>query len=306
MGAITFGKPPLSKGSGATPSIAINDQLIVVTVHLESGSIVYRVGSANKKSRTLRLNESRPLISGERPTVALNRNQVVCSYGRGDSIFSRAGTDIDAEAGTIQWGPETKIDSGKTPSVALDQDGTALDVHRSESGIGVYCEVGPYDAAKKTINWPGSGSKYDTGELPRVALNGTVACEVHRSETARYDLYYNVGSVNPKNRSCSLGGGNQYYDTRSGGADNGATPAPSVALTNNLIAIEVHDLGNGDSPLAYFFGTVDAKDQKIGWPKSPTPIDVFGSAPSVAVNNGGVVTVAYTAGGVLTYLVGTF
>jgi hypothetical protein len=33
---------------------------------------------------------------------------------------------------------------------------------------------------------------------------------------------------------------------------------------------------------------------------------VFGSAPSVAVNNGGVVAVAYTAGGVLTYLVGTF
>ncbi len=77
-------------------------------------------------------------------------------------------------------------------------------------------------------------------------------------------------------------------------------------MTSNLIAIEVHNSGQGDTELSYFFGSVDPGKEKIGWPETPTPIEVFGSSPSVAANNDDVVVVAYTRGGELTYLVGTF
>jgi hypothetical protein len=54
--AITFGTP-LSQGTGNSPSIAVNDQSIAVSVHVEGGSIVYRFGTVDKKNRTLHLGE---------------------------------------------------------------------------------------------------------------------------------------------------------------------------------------------------------------------------------------------------------
>jgi hypothetical protein len=286
-------------GSGETPSIAINSQSTVVSVHVEKGAIVYRVGRVDKKTRTLKLGASKPLRGGERPTIALNReNLAVCVFEQErKSIFSVIGF-VNPEAGTIGFGQDRNYDSGVTPSVALRDDGNALEVHKSQRADSLYCKVGPFDGAN--ISW-GSSDGGDDGQEPRAALAGDVACEVHRSETSPADLYYNVGSINAEKRSCSLSGGTQYYTIPGGG-----TPSPALALTSNLIAIEVHNEGQGDTALSYFFGSVDAGKERIGWPDKPTAMDVFGSSPSVAANNDDVVVVAYTRGGQLTYLVGTF
>ena len=298
--SITFGTP-IAQGSGEALSAAINNQSIAVSVHVEGDSIFYRVGTVDKKNRTLRLGDNKFLTAGAFPTIAINNNNVVvCVFERNNKdVFSVAGT---IESGTIKFGPETRYDSGKRPGVGITDNGLALEVHMSESGAGVYCRVGPFDRSKRTIKWGGS-SKYDTGQVPQVALSGAAAAEVHRSETSSYNLYYNLGTLGAN--SHSLAGGIQYYDTRNGGGSGDATPSPSIAITSSQIAIEVHDLGEGDSQLSYFFGRVDGKE--IGWPETPTPIqNVFGSAPSVAANNDGVALVAYTRGRVLNYLVGTF
>jgi len=297
--SITFGKP-ISQGTGDSPSIAVNDQLVAVSVHVEGGSIVYRVGSVDKKNRTLQLGDGKHLVAGEYPTVAINNNNVVVC------VFERNGKDVYSVAGqvsgtSIQFGPETRYDDGKRPSVGINDNGTALEVHMSEGGAGVYCRVGPYDQAKRTIKFGGS-SKYDTGQVPKVALNGTAAVEVHRSETANYNLYYNLGMV--EGNSHNLGGGTKYYDVRKGGASDDATPSPSIALTNDQIAIGFQDQGEGDSKLSYFFGRVAGKT--IGWPETPTFLSEFGTAPNVAVNNNGVAVVTYTRNRVINYLVGTF
>jgi len=298
--AITFGKP-LSQGTGDSPSIAVNDQLIAVSVHVEGGSIVYRVGTVDKKNKTLQLGDKRPLAAGAYPFIAINNNNlVVCVFERNnEDVYSVAGT---LNGNSIEFGPEKKYDSGKRPSVGVNDDGRALEVHMSESGAGVYCRVGPFDHSTRTIKFGGS-SKYDTGQVPKVALNGTAAVEVHRSESSTYNLHYNLGTV--QGSSHELEGGILYYDVRKGGASSDATPSPSVALTNNQIAIGFQDQGEGDSQLSYFFGRVSGN--KIGWPETPTPIDkVFGTAPNVAVNNGGVAVVTFTRNRVLQYLVGTF
>jgi hypothetical protein len=298
MGAITFGTP-LTMGSGVNPSIAINNQSIVVTVHVESGAVVYRVGRVNKKTRTLRLSASRPLTRAEQPAIALNnQNLAVCVYERDrKAIFSVAGF-VKPDTDTIGFGQEKMYDSGVTPSVALRDDGNALEVHKSESGKGLYCHTGPF--SNGNINW-GDSDGGDNGQAPAAALAGNVACEVHRSESSPSDLYYNVGTINTQKRSCSLSGGNFYYTV-----PNGSGPSPAVALTSNLIAVEVHDGGGGDTALSYFFGTVNPDKKKITWPDTPTAMNVFGSTPSVAADNDDVVVVAYTRGGQLTYLVGTF
>lgn len=299
---ITFGTP-LSQGSGDAPSIAVNDQSLVVSVHVEMGTVVYRVGRVDKSRRTLSLGPSMTLAAGgTNPTIAINNNNLaVCVFERSDKhIYSVAG-EVFANPGTIDFGPETRYDTGRRPGVAVRDDGTALEVHMSESGAGVYCHTGPFDHSSKTIKWGGS-SKFDTGQVPKVALNGTVACSVHRSETSKYDLYYNVGDVG--NRSHSFADGVQYYDTREGGGSDDSMPSPSIALTNSQIAIGFQDVGEGDSQLSYFLGRVDG--DKIGWPKAPTFIEQFGLAPSVAANNQGVAVVTYTRGGTLTYLAGTF
>jgi len=299
--AITFGTP-LPQGRGEAPSVAVNDQSIVVSVHVEGGSIRYQVGRVDKQSRTLRLGSVKTLGAGEYPSIAINNNNlVVCVFERdGKSVYSVAGP-VDGD--TIRFGTEVRYDSGKRPGVGINDNGSALEVHMSESGgAGVYCRVGPYDRSKGNIIWGGS-SKYDTGQIPKVALDGTGAAEVHRSESSNHDLYYNLGVL--QNRSHNLGGGIQYYDTRKDGGSDDATPAPSVALTSSQIAIEVHDVGEGDSQLSYFFGKVNG--DRIGWPETPTAISkVFGSAPVVAANDNGVVVVTYTRSNVLNYLVGTF
>jgi hypothetical protein len=299
--AITFGKP-LSQGTGDSPSIAVNDQSVAVSVHVEGGSIVYQVGSVDKNSRTLRLADKRPLVAGAYPFIAINNNNlVVCVFERNDKeVYSVAGT---LNGNTIEFGPETKYDSGKRPSVGVNDQGSALEVHMSESGgAGVYCRVGPFDHSSRTIKWGGS-SKYDTGQVPKVALNGTAAAEVHRSGGSKYDLYYNLGTLG--DRSHNLAGGVMYYDVRKGGASDNATPSPSVALTDNQIAIGFQDEGEGDSQLSYFFGRVDGK--KIGWPETPTVLPgEFGTAPNVAANNKGIVVLTYTRNRALQYLVGTF
>lgn len=299
MGAITFGTP-LTMGSGDTPSIAINNQSIVVTVHVESGAVVYRVGRVDKKNRTLRLSASKPLTAGaERPTIALNNQNLAVSVYERDrkSIFSAPGF-VNPDTNTIGFFAGKSYDSGVTPSVALRDDGNALEIHKSERADGLYCKVGPFKNG--SIDW-GSSHGGDYGQAPKVALAGSVACEVHRSESSPADLYYNVGTIDAQKRSCSLSGGTFYYTV-----PNGSAPSPALALTSNLIAVEVHDGGGGDTALSYFFGTVNPDKKKITWPDTPTAMNVFGSTPSVAANNDDVVVVAYTRGGQLTYLVGTF
>src|SRR4051794_32314467 len=101
--AITFGTP-LSQGTGDSPSIAVNDQSTAVTVHAEGGSIVYRVGTVDKNSRTLRLGDRRPLAAGAYPCIAINNNNlVVCVFERNDKeVYSVAGT-LNGTA--IEFGP---------------------------------------------------------------------------------------------------------------------------------------------------------------------------------------------------------
>ncbi len=66
MGAISFGS--LSRWDPEkrrrSPS---NSQSVVVSVHLERGAIVYRVGRVDKKTRTLHLGPSKPLRAGNVP-----------------------------------------------------------------------------------------------------------------------------------------------------------------------------------------------------------------------------------------------
>jgi len=89
--AITFGKP-LSLGTGDSPSIAVNDQSIAVTVYTEGSSIVYRAGTVDKNGKTLHLADKKPLAAGAYPFIAINNNNlVVCVFERNDKeVYSIA------------------------------------------------------------------------------------------------------------------------------------------------------------------------------------------------------------------------
>lgn len=308
--AISFGDP-VTKGFGATPSVAVNNQSVVVAVHEDAGKLYYRVGRANKPGLTLELGDSHVLAQGGSdnlfPSVTLaNSNLVVCVFESNNSLYSIAGR-VDADAGIIKLGNVQPYDSGKRPGAAVRDDGIVIEVHMSESGSGIYCTVGKVQS-DLTIRWPKGSRKYDTGQAPKVALRGDLALEVHRSESTPPTLYYNVGMIDARdsrNLSCAFNDGVKYYDTRNSGGNSNSEPSPVIALTSELIAIEFHDVDRIESTLAYFFGTVDNTSGKVLWPEKPTAID-FGASPSVSVNDEGVAVLAYTHNNALTYRVGRF
>ncbi len=303
--SITFGKP-YSDGRGICPGVALSQGTLFVAVHTDSQSIKYRVGNVDRDTLTLRLGSIVPLpfIRGA-PSVAIRDDVVVCVFEHLESLYYLVGA---VSGDNISFGGQRYYDQGLQPSIALGTEfPNMVEVHKSQITSGIYCRAGAIDIHKNIVF--GGSRKFDTGQVPKVALMGSTAVSVHRSEARgkQKNLYYNVGKVVDV-LDCSFSDGVQYYDVSKSGGAASSKPSPAVALTNSLIAIEVHNI-SGDhtaTELSYFFGTVNPATKRIDWPEKPTSIGQAGGPPSIAVNDSGLVVLAYTRNGELIYQAGRF
>jgi len=191
---------------------------------------------------------------------------------------------------TISWGTSTKYDTGSSLSVAMDNNGNVVEIHRG-SPEGQYenshfYRVGKVNFSNKTISW-GASTKYDTGSNLSVALdnNGNVV-DTHRgSPGGQYNNshFYRVGKVNYTNKTISWGASTKY--------DTGSNL--SVAMDDNGNVVDTHRGSPGgqyENSHFYLVGKVNFSNKTISWGAS-TKYDT-GSNLSVALdNNGNVVDI---------------
>jgi hypothetical protein len=118
---------------------------------------------------------------------------VVVAYQKGSKLYALTGK-YDAANATLEWkgadNPDS-YDSGVHPSVALTNDRWVYEVHQSETRGRIFQRVGRLAEDASSIDWKawlGGDQKsypYDDGTSPSVASNGSVAIQVHVSETIK-------------------------------------------------------------------------------------------------------------------------
>jgi hypothetical protein len=136
----------------------------------------------------------------------------VCSDGTvvevHESLDHKPGEDMYYTVGKINVADKSvtfkqslRYDSGFEPAVALMDDMTVIEVHRSSTDCFLYYRLGTVDPAKSTIDfWSSSGIRYyETGDTPTVAVvNSDTIVETHCSGIY---LFYGVGKLNRENKT---------------------------------------------------------------------------------------------------------
>ncbi len=270
MKDVNFGLA-LQYDKGAATSVDINDSNVVVEVHQSEahGTLWYHVGRLD--GNTITWGTSRKYDNGITPTVALNDQGSVVEVHRTQnslsrSLWYRVGR-VNPSGLSIIWGESTHFDDGMNPSVALNNEGVAVEVHETSSAINnkLWYRVGRLEG--NTLQW-GPSRDYDEGRTPSVALNNNgLAVEVHKSQ-GHDTLWYRVGRVNGDR--IDWGSSHKYQ--------NGAQPA--VALTDDGFVIEVHK-SQAAGTLWRLVGQVDGN--QIRWSGDATQFD-DGMTPAVAAN----------------------
>ena len=209
---IDWGPSRSLNNSGVYPSIALNDNNLVMEVHQSqhSDDIWYRVGNADFNSEnidwwsTAKCLTCNGSVSGENPQVSLNNNnEFIVVWHSGIQLYSQTGTLFANK--TMQWGEVVNYDSGYRPSVALMDDGSSVEVHQSKyDGSNDVVHQSPYDgdylwssdgvANGDKQDWK-SPLLYTKGHEPRVSVNNNnISVEVHKNEKDGVNsIYYTVG-----------------------------------------------------------------------------------------------------------------
>jgi len=180
--------------------------------------------------------------------------------------------------GNIVWGDDHKFDDGFYPSVAINDNGTVVEVHESQWRRALFYRVGTVKEEDMTITWSKEGSsQYDSGMAPAVALNnkGEIV-EVHITNKLRsYTTFYHVGTLQ---ESSDI----MWSDSHSYGEGS----RPQVAINDKGMVVEVHEMVQLKNTTAYVVGQIQSSElatADIGW----GPMTVLGNGcnPHIAINN---------------------
>lgn len=218
-----------SYSNGYNPSIALNNNNVVVEVHETSNvftnSLYYKVGQVN--GSTVDWGGDNKYDSGSQPQVAINDNGDVVEVHKSqgfDTLWYRVGK-INGKS--ISWGSSHKYDDGVTPSVSINNNGDVVEVHKSQAYDKLWYRVGKISGT--TISWSGS-IEYQDGVNPSVAItdDGRVV-EVHESQGLT-DLWQMSGAISE----------NKVVWGSSFNYDSGSKPRIGMSSDGEL-AIQVHE-----------------------------------------------------------------
>ena len=179
-------------GYGYYSRVSLNNNNMIVEVHAShyKRTVSYCVGKVDVDARAIGWGESYEFGKGRAPDVALtDSGSVVVVYENAYGFYKsyyRVGT-LDTEHKIIEWAKEAQLyGSGLELSVAMKDDGTILEVHRSPFLFRLRLTVGRLKVDNQgntlgTIDWRGPKT-YGHGYYPYVSLNGEgKVVEVHQS-----------------------------------------------------------------------------------------------------------------------------
>ena len=214
---------------------------MIVEVHQSHLTLTvwYCVGKVDVGANAIEWGQSYRIGNGRTPAVALTDSGHVVVVYRGLTYKSyyRVGS-IDAEHKKINWANEAQLYGfGQELSVAMNDDGTIIEVHRTPS-ISLYrlrftygrLEVNNQGKISGNIDWS-SSKTYSHGFYPYVSLNNDGKfVEVHQSLFFRR-LYYQTG-IDDKAAKTLKFSPQHYYSLGW---------APVVALNDCNLVMECHE-----------------------------------------------------------------
>ena len=213
----------------------------------------------------LTLGNSQKHDQGASPAVALSKagSVEVHQSHRELALWYRKGTTA------ASWDDSHKYDQGWGPDVALNDNGLAVEVHRSPARSVIWYHVG--QLANNKVDWKDS-VQIDAGLHPGIALNNNnYAVEVHQGAGAT-KLYYRVGIVGTDRISWG-----EVHEYESSGIH------PRVAINNLNQVVEIHQ----SNTTATFWSSVGQinSDKTITWGTSHKCDS--GYYPGVALDDSG-------------------
>lgn len=219
--------------SGGRPSVAMNNNGVVVQIYENHSSLFWCVGKLGRLN-IIEWGSSCKFDSGINPHVAINSYGYVVEVHQSQkhsTLWYHVGK-VNADSKSIDWGSSQQYDDGITPSVAINDYGKVVEVHETDSkfSTSLFYRVGDFNTGTKKIHFSESGSReYTIGKNPSVTLNKSgQVIEVHVSQGMKDTLWYKVGTISGDR--IGFGGSIRY--------DEGASP--SIALTDEGKVIEAH------------------------------------------------------------------
>ena len=229
-------------GYGYFPRVSLNNNNVIVEVHESQywRTLWYRVGKVDVTSRTINWGGNQYFGEGRAPAVAItDSNHLVVvyenAYGFHKSYY-RVGT-LNTEHKRIEWASEAQFYGfGQELSVAMNNDGTVIEVHRSPFLFRLRLTVGRLSVNNQgnvlgTVDWRGPKT-YSHGFYPYISLNGDgKVVEVHQSLFFRR-LAYRTGIANRGANAFRWSRTQRHY---------GLGWAPVVALNDRNKVVECHE-----------------------------------------------------------------
>lgn len=209
--------------------------------------------------------------AGTRPCVANNTRTVLAMHQENaGGLVYRLGRPTGA---IVQWGAEVPYVNGREPGCAINNNGIAVEIHRSRANEDLLYTVGRING--DTLAWM-PNSRIDSGVTPKIALNDqNVVVEVHQWSDSRKEIVYRVGRIDPVNLITTWGAPQRY--------DNGVWP--HISINSRGVVLEVHQ-SEGKDALYYRIG--DLEGNFIRW-RSGAKEYTSGTHPSVALADDGFV-----------------
>ena len=265
MAGIVLG-PQVECGEGKTPSVAINEQGVIVVAFCNAGNLECQVGQLNSE---IHFSERATYAKGTYPWIAINKHNVIVEVHKAlddDTLWYTVGTVEMGHA--VSWGECVKYDDGTCPKVSLNDQNTLVAVHQSQALDTLWHYVGKVNPHTKTVLLPPYPTHYRDGNKPMVALNNNnQIVEVHcQSSTGVNFLRYMMGEVDIEGGSLKF-----INDVRFDGGLN-----PVISLNNSGNIMEIHQRPDG---LFYSTGSL-----KTGLSASKRLGDE-GRTPCIAMNN---------------------
>ncbi len=250
---------------GSYVATSLLDNNYCIELHVGTSTVTsshyYSVGEMDTTAKSISWGDVTKYDTGGQIAVATDNNNHIIEVHRGreggsneNNHFYMVGS-IDTDSKSISWGSSSKFGSGGFISLALDNNGNCVELHRGEpdsSDAGnLYYRVGSVDFSSSSITW-GDEKQFDTGGDMDIALNDdNNIIEVHRGKgsTTQYKNYYRFGSVNTSSKTISWDD-NVVYNKEAGNV--------RVDMNNNDNAVEIH-LGSeeGDYSNVHYCRTIE-------------------------------------------------
>eukprot|EP01107_Rhizomastix_libera_P016046 TRINITY_DN6469_c0_g1_i2.p1 TRINITY_DN6469_c0_g1~~TRINITY_DN6469_c0_g1_i2.p1 ORF type:complete len:693 (+),score=170.43 TRINITY_DN6469_c0_g1_i2:77-2155(+) len=222
------------RDSGRAPCVSVNSSGHIVEIHESEGKFVIWIGLHQEKSISWIKRDSLPL-QGKNPSVAINdKGNVVLVFtdteGALTSVFGKLEMENEPN---IKWNAPVQFDTGIFPSVALNNFGIVVEVHKSSPDEFLTCRVASvsdgeliwqdkqYDDSKSTISIDVESLPGD-GYGPTVQFSSLNSSEVVERHFSSRVIPSPIRGVGGRERTDSL------HSVHSGNRSHSPSPSPSL------------------------------------------------------------------------------